>query len=95
MTTPSARVSAERPFSSRHADAYDLLITDPVEPWVDAVHDRLVRAGRPRARVLDAGCGTGRHAGPSRAAGSWSPAVSGAVPRIGCSCSRNAASSGP
>jgi SAM-dependent methyltransferase len=45
-----------------HADAYDLLITDPVEPWVDAVHDRLLREHRPCASVLDAGCGTGRHA---------------------------------
>jgi SAM-dependent methyltransferase len=62
VTSASARVSAERPFYSRHAAAYDLLITDPVEPWVGAVHDRLVRAHRPRATVLDAGCGTGRHA---------------------------------
>lgn len=62
MTSPSARASAERPFYNLHADAYDLLIADPVEPWVDAVHDRLVRAGHPRAEVLDAGCGTGRHA---------------------------------
>ena len=53
---------ASRPFYARHADAYDLLITDPVEPWADAVHDRLVRAGLPRAVLLDAGCGTGRHA---------------------------------
>lgn len=51
-----------RPFYARHADAYDLLITDPVAPWVDAVHARLVRAGRAQAAVLDAGCGTGRHA---------------------------------
>jgi SAM-dependent methyltransferase len=62
VTSASAQVSAERPFYSVHADAYDLLINDPVEPWVDAIHDRLVRAGRPRATVLDAGCGTGRHA---------------------------------
>jgi SAM-dependent methyltransferase len=62
VTSPSARVSAERPFYSRYADAYDLLITDPVEPWVTVVHDRLVRADRPRTAVLDAGCGTGRHA---------------------------------
>jgi SAM-dependent methyltransferase len=58
----SAQVSASRPFYGRHADAYDALITDPVEPWVDAVHDRLVLADRPRADLLDAGCGTGRHA---------------------------------
>lgn len=62
MTSSSAKVSAERPFYSLHADAYDALITDPVEPWVDAIHDRLVRAHRPHASVLDAGCGTGRHA---------------------------------
>jgi SAM-dependent methyltransferase len=62
VTSASARVSAERPFYSLHADAYDLLITDPVEPWVDAVHDRLVQAHRSPAAVLDAGCGTGRHA---------------------------------
>ena len=53
---------ASRPFYALHADAYDLLITDPVEPWTDAVHDRLVRAGRSPAVMLDAGCGTGRHA---------------------------------
>jgi len=62
VTSASAQVSAERPFYSLHADAYDLLINDPVEPWVEAVHDRLVRAGQLRASVLDAGCGTGRHA---------------------------------
>lgn len=62
MTSSSAQVSAKRPFCSLHADAYDALITDPVEPWVDAIHDRLVRAHRPAASVLDAGCGTGRHA---------------------------------
>jgi SAM-dependent methyltransferase len=62
MESGSARVTAQRPFYSRHADAYDLLITDPVEPWVDAVHDRLLRVAQPRAQILDAGCGTGRHA---------------------------------
>jgi SAM-dependent methyltransferase len=54
----SARTSSERPFYARHADAYDLLISEPVGPWVDAVHDRL----RSPCSVLDAGCGTGRHA---------------------------------
>jgi SAM-dependent methyltransferase len=62
VTSSSAQVSASRPFYSRHADAYDALVTDPVEPWVDAIHDRLVSAGRSPAAVLDAGCGTGRHA---------------------------------
>lgn len=62
MRSPSARVTAERPLYSLHANAYDLIITDPVEPWVDAVHDKLAQAHRPRARILDAGCGTGRHA---------------------------------
>lgn len=62
MSSRSAQVATERPFYAAHADAYDALITDPVEPWVAAVHDRLVSAGLQRARVLDAGCGTGRHA---------------------------------
>jgi SAM-dependent methyltransferase len=55
-------VSRARPFYADYADAYDLLITDPVEPWVEAVHDRLLTGGLPSAVVLDAGCGTGRHA---------------------------------
>ena len=58
MSSRSAQASNERPFYADHADAYDLLITDPVEPWVDAVHEKL--AGR--STILDAGCGTGRHA---------------------------------
>ena len=62
MTSPSAQVSAQRPFYGLYADAYDALITDPVEPWVDTIHDRLVRAHRAQASVVDAGCGTGRHA---------------------------------
>jgi hypothetical protein len=35
-----------RPFSGERAAAYDLLITDPVEPWVDAVHAELGCAHR-------------------------------------------------
>jgi SAM-dependent methyltransferase len=62
VVSSSARTSSERPFYALHADAYDLLITDPVDPWVDAVHLRLRSAGRSPASVLDAGCGTGRHA---------------------------------
>jgi SAM-dependent methyltransferase len=49
----------ERPFYGRFGWAYDLLVDDPVEPWVDAVER--VLPNRP-ARILDAGCGTGRHA---------------------------------
>jgi SAM-dependent methyltransferase len=64
MVSSSARTSSERPFYALHADAYDLLITDPVEPWVDAVDDRLSSAS-----VLDAGCGTGRHAAALTAKG--------------------------
>ncbi|WP_305788280.1 methyltransferase domain-containing protein [Symbioplanes lichenis] len=64
MASRSARVSRERPFYLRHADAYDELITDPVEPWVAAVHSRA-----PGADLLDAGCGTGRHAAAFRALG--------------------------
>lgn len=62
MASRSAGVAATRPFYALHAEAYDALITDPVEPWVRAVHDRLVRHGAPCARILDVGCGTGRHA---------------------------------
>jgi SAM-dependent methyltransferase len=62
VVSSSARTASERPFYALHADAYDLLITEPVDPWVDAVHDRLRSAGRSPASVLDAGCGTGRHA---------------------------------
>jgi SAM-dependent methyltransferase len=38
------------------------LITDPVDPWVDAVDGELKGAGFSAATILDAGCGTGRHA---------------------------------
>lgn len=55
-------MASERPFYDRHADAYDALITDPVEPWVAAVDASLLAAGFSNAKVLDAGCGTGRHA---------------------------------
>lgn len=62
MASRSATVAAKRPFYDLHADAYDSLIIDPVEPWVDAVDDRLRSAGLTSASILDAGCGTGRHA---------------------------------
>lgn len=69
MPSTSARVSQTRPFYAAHADAYDLLVTDPVEPWVEAVHDNLVAQGWSSALVLDAGCGTGRHAAALAAKG--------------------------
>lgn len=69
MMSHSAQVSQSRPFYAQHAQAYDLLVTDPVEPWVEAVHDLLVQAGSPTASVLDADCGTGRHAAALSALG--------------------------
>jgi SAM-dependent methyltransferase len=69
MWSASARVSQTRPFYADHAEAYDLLVTDPVEPWVAAVHDRLLLSGWSSAVVLDAGCGTGRHAAALAAKG--------------------------
>jgi SAM-dependent methyltransferase len=69
VSSHSAQVTRTRPLYARHAQAYDLLVTDPVEPWVEAVHERLARAGRPAAAVLDAGCGTGRHAAALTALG--------------------------
>lgn len=62
VASPSAHVASERPFYDRHANAYDALIPDRVEPWVAAVDDALKAAGFNNAHVLDAGCGTGRHA---------------------------------
>ena len=61
VSSRSAKIASERPFYALHADAYDALITDPVIPWVSAVQETLGSAGR-GTRVLDAGCGTGRHA---------------------------------
>lgn len=58
----SAETSQSRPFYAEHAALYDLLITDPVEPWVSAVHHRLAADGLAPAAILEAGCGTGRHA---------------------------------
>jgi SAM-dependent methyltransferase len=69
VPSTSAQVSQTRPFYADHADAYDLLVTDPVEPWVEAVHERLASHGWPTALVLDAGCGTGRHAAALAAKG--------------------------
>lgn len=62
VNSRSARIASERPFYALHANAYDMLITDPVEPWTNAVHEDVTSSGRRHARILDAGCGTGRHA---------------------------------
>lgn len=62
VTSRSADVAGERPFYALHADAYDNLITDPIEGWVQAVHRCLLADEVPHAVALDAGCGTGRHA---------------------------------
>lgn len=62
MRSRSAEVADERPFYALYAEAYDSLITDPVHHWVDAVDHELKAAGSSGADVLDAGCGTGRHA---------------------------------
>lgn len=55
--------SEARPFYERFGWAYDLLVADPVEPWVDAVCTALsAHDFTAPAEILDAGCGTGRHA---------------------------------
>ena len=54
-----------RPLYDDDAHTYDTLFADPVEPWVDVVRT----AAPPPADLLDAGCGTGRHAVALRAAG--------------------------
>ena len=59
-----------RPFYSEFGWAYDLLVDDPVEPWVEAVEAALSRRGIGcPVRILDAGCGTGRHAAELAARG--------------------------
>ena len=68
LVKPSAGVSQSRPFYTSHADAYDLLVTDPVGPWVEAVTAR-VRQPPSLVELLDAGCGTGRHAAAFAARG--------------------------
>jgi 2-polyprenyl-3-methyl-5-hydroxy-6-metoxy-1,4-benzoquinol methylase len=63
MPSQSARQASDRPFYASYSWAYDLLVTDPVQPWTDMVSATLDAAGiTAPARVLDAGCGTGRHA---------------------------------
>jgi ubiquinone/menaquinone biosynthesis C-methylase UbiE len=63
MPSQSARQASDRPFYASYSWAYDLLVTDPVQPWTDMVSATLDAAGiTAPAPVLDAGCGTGRHA---------------------------------
>lgn len=55
--------TSTRPFYERFGWAYDLLVPDPIEPWIDAVTEVLGSHGLTTpTRILDAGCGTGRHA---------------------------------
>jgi SAM-dependent methyltransferase len=62
MAAQSARQAGDRPFYAAYGWAYDLLITRPVRPWADMVSAALDSAGiAAPARMLDAGCGTGRH----------------------------------
>jgi SAM-dependent methyltransferase len=68
MTTHSARPAGGRPFCAAYGRAFGLLITHPVQPWADTVSAALDSAALDSAgivapaRVLGAGCGTGRHA---------------------------------
>jgi SAM-dependent methyltransferase len=52
-----------RPYYHRFAWAYDLLNAEPIAARIDFIVAELARRGvRPPARLLDAGCGTGRYA---------------------------------
>ena len=63
-------MTSGRPFYSTFGWAYDLLVDDPVQPWIDTVEAALTRRGVALpARILDAGCGTGRHAAALAARG--------------------------
>jgi SAM-dependent methyltransferase len=61
--------ASTRPFYDDFGWAYDLLISEPVEPWIDAASQILATCAPARASVLDAGCGTGRHAAALAALG--------------------------
>ena len=65
MTVSSGvtRDTAKRPFYGEYAWAFDLLIDRPVQKECGVIASWLVERGVvPGARVLDAGCGTGRYA---------------------------------
>ncbi|GAB3460861.1 class I SAM-dependent methyltransferase [Kineococcus endophyticus] len=64
-----SRPSVARPFYSTFADLYDHVVTDPVGPWTEAVEGALASRGVERGTLLDAGCGTGRHAAAFAALG--------------------------
>ncbi|MEM7159906.1 MAG: aminotransferase class I/II-fold pyridoxal phosphate-dependent enzyme [Myxococcota bacterium] len=61
---PSTRTASSREFGPRYASVYDAIYADkPYALEVDRVLAALARFGdAPPARVLDLGCGTGRHA---------------------------------
>ena len=64
MWSRSASESRRRPSYADFALVYDSLVDAPVEPWVDAVCTELTHDGvaAAKAEIIDAGCGTGRHA---------------------------------
>ncbi len=65
MSTSAHAISgnSERPFYHQFAWAYDLLVTDMAAPFADVITRIMAEHGiGPGDKVLDAGCGTGRHA---------------------------------
>ncbi|NEE01516.1 class I SAM-dependent methyltransferase [Phytoactinopolyspora halotolerans] len=66
----SAPERSARPFYASFGWAYDYLVTTPEDPWVAAASTELEYVGiRAGAKVLDAGCGTGRYAAALAARG--------------------------
>lgn len=56
-------IDSRRPFYDEYAWAYDALIAPPSSQQCDFIVEMLSRRSvLPGARILDAGCGTGRHA---------------------------------
>jgi glycine/sarcosine N-methyltransferase len=67
VASESASIANARPFYAQHAAAYDDLITDPVDPWVEAINEVVGKStDGAQATLLDAGCGTGRQAAAFR-----------------------------